>query len=197
MLYYLMILSREYRCITLLNFIFPFLFVVVLSILGPRHWLPTIAFLIMIVVSYCLPPQFERTLRQQLWIILPVVVSLVVEAKSEASDTMIRIVLSVIAFVSILQLVPCNTPSSSDAATEEQCIPDEGFRTFLPNFRPWLQCLHVVLIAPILLSFLLPKRWCRLFLRRSCEVDTCIKYWLLAVGKGAAYGSMTDGHNGR
>ena len=111
--YYVMTLSREYWCITLFNFIFPFLFVVVLSILGPRHWLPTIAFLVMIVVSYCLPPQFERTLRQQLWIISPVVVSLLAEAKSEASDTMIRIVSSVIAFVSILQLVPCNTPSSS------------------------------------------------------------------------------------
>jgi len=40
-LYYVMRSSREYWCIILHYFIFPFLFVVVLYILGPRHSLPT------------------------------------------------------------------------------------------------------------------------------------------------------------
>ena len=58
---------------------------------------------------------------------------------------------SSIAFVCIWMLKPCD-PSNGE------CTLEEGFGTFHVGFRQWLQCLHVILVLPIVASFLLPKR---------------------------------------
>ena len=59
---------------------------------------------------------------------------------------------SIVAFISILKLYPC-TEADEDSA----CTPDQGFGSFHIHFRQWLQVLHVVLVIPVFLSFLLPK----------------------------------------
>lgn len=61
------------------------------------------------------------------------------------------LVTSLVAFASILRLRPCD-PSV------DECTPEEGFGTFHPHFRRWLQCLHVVLVVPTFLSFFIPDR---------------------------------------
>ena len=63
------------------------------------------------------------------------------------------VITSIIAFVSILKLQPC----TSKMEVQQQCTPEEGFGTFLINFRQWLQCLHVILVVPIFIPYLLPS----------------------------------------
>ena len=57
---------------------------------------------------------------------------------------------SIIAFVSILKLQPCD-PSTGE------CTPDQGFGSFHLHFRQWLQTLHIILVAPVLASPFLPN----------------------------------------
>jgi cyclopropane fatty-acyl-phospholipid synthase-like methyltransferase len=59
------------------------------------------------------------------------------------------VITSAIAFISILKLQPCDP-------TQQECTPEEGFGAFHLNFRQWLQCLHVILVAPALVSLVLP-----------------------------------------
>lgn len=59
---------------------------------------------------------------------------------------------SIVAFISILKLYPCPVPHEDEA-----CTPDQGFGSFQIHFRQWLQVLHVVLVTPVFLSFMLPK----------------------------------------
>ena len=56
-----------------------------------------------------------------------------------------------VAFFCIWMLRSCD-PSN------EECTPEEGFGTFRVGFRQWLQCLHGILVMPIIASLLLPKR---------------------------------------
>lgn len=56
---------------------------------------------------------------------------------------------SAIAFTSILRLSPCECGDGG-------CDADRGFGSFRPGFRFWLQTLHCVLLAPLLLSLLVP-----------------------------------------
>jgi predicted NAD/FAD-binding protein len=70
--------------------------------------------------------------------------------KRESTVPITYVFTSTIAFISILKLQPCDP-------TKEECTPEEGFGTFHPYFRQWLQCLHIFLLAPILISLALPK----------------------------------------
>jgi predicted NAD/FAD-binding protein/cyclopropane fatty-acyl-phospholipid synthase-like methyltransferase len=73
---------------------------------------------------------------------------------------------SVIAFVSILKLRPCD-PSVAE------CTPDNGFGSFQLQFRQWLQVLHVILIVPIFVSYVIPK---------MRQTDSSLLFGLLAIG---------------
>ena len=64
------------------------------------------------------------------------------------------LITSIIAFISILKLEPCDPISTS---SNQECTPEEGFGTFHTNFRTWLQVLHVILVTPIFVSLLLPS----------------------------------------
>ena len=73
--------------------------------------------------------------------------------KKSSSLPITYVITSIIAFISILNLQPCN-PSLSE---QQQCTPDEGFGSFQINFRYWLQLLHVILVVPIFIPYLLPN----------------------------------------
>ena len=92
---------------------------------------------------------------------------------------------SVIAFASILNLQPCTPSSSNEAVQVEQCTPEEGFGTFQMNFRYWLQCLHVILVAPIILSYLshylLPTIIMKAFKERVPRINSCVLFGMLAI----------------
>lgn len=85
---------------------------------------------------------------------------------------------SVVAFVSILKLRPCN--SSTD-----ECTPDQGFGSFHLHFRQWLQVLHIILVMPVFVSRIIPNMPC---------IDSSILFGLLAVFMSAWHVlQMVDG----
>jgi len=73
--------------------------------------------------------------------------------KKRSSLPITYAITSIIAFASILNLQPCN-PTLSE---EQECTKDEGFGSFQINFRYWLQLLHVILVVPIFIPYLLSK----------------------------------------
>jgi dimethylaniline monooxygenase (N-oxide forming) len=103
------------------------------------------------------------------------------------------VISSIIAFVSILNLQPC-IPSSI-----QECTPDEGFGTFHPNFRQWLQCLHVILITPIILSYasyyLLPMRVANALMEVIPRINSCVLFGFLSATCAVwhAYQIMKEG----
>lgn len=94
------------------------------------------------------------------------------ERKKQSSSIPITyIITSIIAFICILNLQPCNpTP-------HQECTPDEGFGTFHINFRYWLQLLHVILVVPIFIPYLLPN----IVYNRLPSIHSCTLFGLLFV----------------
>ena len=78
---------------------------------------------------------------------------------------------SIIAFICILNLQPCNpTP-------DQECTKDEGYGTFQINFRYWLQLLHVILAVPIFIPYLSPK----IVYNKIPSIQSCLLFGLLFV----------------
>ena len=93
------------------------------------------------------------------------------EKKQSGSSLPITYVItSIIAFVSILNLQPCNP-------TTIECTKDEGFGTFHIHFRYWLQLLHVILVVPIFIPYLLPK----VVYNKIPSIHSCVMFGLLFV----------------
>lgn len=91
-------------------------------------------------------------------------------ARERKSVPIAYVVCSALAFLCVTRLRPC-IPS-----IDVQCTGDQGFGTFLPNFRHWLQALHIVLILPLALSRLFPKQ---------PSVDASVLYLSLAIASSA------------
>jgi len=94
--------------------------------------------------------------------------------KSGSSLPITYAISSIIAFISILNLQPCNTTTTS---TTIECTKDEGFGTFQINFRYWLQTLHVILVVPIFIPYLLPK----VVYNKLPSIHSCLVFGLLFV----------------
>jgi len=94
--------------------------------------------------------------------------------KKRSSLPITYVITSIIAFVSILNLQPCNTTTTS---TTIKCTKDEGFGTFQINFRYWLQLLHVILVVPIFIPYLLPK----VVYDKIPSIHSCLMFGLLFV----------------